>query len=151
MHSTLFLAAITLLYLYVKFIHSKTITMPSKLSSQLTRAILFLLLSGTLILSCSDDDMDSMEEMDECQGSDPSFAGDVLPILNASCALAGCHVEGFASGDFSNHSGFSPRAANGVSRMSSGSMPPASSTGPDPSDAQIQIIRCWVEAGAKDN
>ena len=125
-------------------------------NSKLIRFSVYFLITFSLFISCSDDNdmvpiVEEMEEMDECQGSDPSFASDVLPILNRSCALTGCHVEGFSSGDFSNYSGFSSRASNAVSRMSSGSMPPTSSSGPDPTDAQIQIIRCWIEAGSKDN
>lgn len=95
--------------------------------------------------------MGTVVEMDPCEGTDPSFANDVLPILNASCALAGCHVDGFANGDFSNFNGFSARAAGAIARMSAGTMPPAASSGPDPSEAQIQSIRCWMEAGAMDN
>ena len=135
---------------------NKTITMKNPSTPKLTPLIFFFMILFSLFMSCSDDDdmapmEEEMEEMNACDGTDPSFASDVLPILNRSCALSGCHVEGFASGDFSNFDGFASRASSAVSRMSAGSMPPASSSGPDPTDAQIQLIRCWIEAGSKNN
>ncbi len=98
--------------------------------------------------SCgSDDEGDS-----PC--SDPSFQSDVMPILNSSCAISGCHVAGFDFGDYSDYAGVKAQADNGslVREITNKTMPPSNTTGPSElTDSQISLIECWVEKGALDN
>ena len=94
-----------------------------------------------------------MEMDDECEGTDVSYANDLVPIINKACALSGCHVEGFRNGDFTSFTDFKARADNGTleSRVVGMSMPPASSTGPSLTDEEIMMFKCWIDAGAQNN
>ena len=80
----------------------------------------------------------------------PSFANDVLPIMQARCATAGCHVSGgnapFVIEGFGD---VQPRAAAIRARVAGRTMPPAGA--PTLTDAQIQTIVAWVDGGAQDN
>ena len=87
-----------------------------------------------------------------------SFQEDILPILQANCAVPGCHaapnparglnLETYA--DFEKGNVFNPGDSKGsevIRRIDGGGMPPA---GPLP-DAQIQLFKDWIDEGAKDN
>lgn len=80
----------------------------------------------------------------------PSFANDVLPIMQARCATAGCHVSGgnapFVIEGFGD---VQPRAATIRARVAGRTMPPAGA--PTLTDAQIQTIVAWVDGGAQNN
>ena len=116
--------------------------------------IVVLLVSIVAVSSCSDDedDMPNMNNnnVDECT-TEISFAGDIASIISNSCALSGCHVAGFANGDFTSVGGVQSRAGSVSSRVSNGSMPPPGSSAPSLTDAQIMDITCWVSQGAMDN
>ena len=120
--------------------------------------ILALLLSFFAVLAaCSDEDpgMDMEEEIemeDLCEGIEPSYSNDIAPIISATCAISGCHVEGFANGDFTSYDGVNARASV-INRRAvvQRNMPPSNSRGPDLNDAQRQLINCWIENGALDN
>ena len=106
-----------------------------------------------IIASCSDDDdggNNMMNNTSDCTTT-VSFANDVAPIINSACAISGCHVEGFASGDFRNYEGVKDRASRVSSRVEARTMPPSNSSGPSLSDSQIMTIACWVEQGAPNN
>ena len=87
-----------------------------------------------------------------------SFQEEILPILQASCAVAGCHaapnppkglnLETYA--DFEKGGVFKPGDSNGsvvIQRIDGGGMPPR---GPLPDD-QIQLFKDWIDEGAKNN
>ena len=87
-----------------------------------------------------------------------SFQEEILPILQASCAVPGCHaapnpakglnLETYA--DFEKGGVFNPGDSNGsvvIRRIDGGGMPPA---GPLP-DEQIQLFKDWIDEGAKNN
>lgn len=88
-----------------------------------------------------------------------SFSADIQPILEARCALPGCHVAPGAAGlDLSNYDGFKAGnvfvEGNGdgsivVQRIDvGGGMPP----GGPPLDAdQVQLFIDWIDEGAEDN
>lgn len=91
-----------------------------------------------------------------------SFQEDILPILQASCAVQGCHADpnpkiglnletyaGFEKGSLVGPV-FNPGDSNGskvIQRIDGGGMPPA---GPLPEE-QIQLFKDWVDEGAKNN
>ena len=91
----------------------------------------------------------------EVTDAEVSFEQDLLPILTARCAFAGCHVAGGPEGiDLStyqafmrggdDHSIFTPenaRSSDIVEEIVSGRMPPG---GPPLSDAEIQLFVDWI-------
>ena len=87
-----------------------------------------------------------------------SFQEEILPILQASCAVAGCHaapnppkglnLETYA--DFEKGGVFNPGDSNGsvvIRRIDGGGMPP----GAPLADDQIQLFKDWIDEGAKNN
>ncbi len=91
-----------------------------------------------------------------------SFQADILPILQASCAVQGCHadlnprvglnLETYAGFEKGSRGGpvFNPGDSKGskvVQRIDGGGMPPGA-----PLDkAQIQLFKDWIDEGAKNN
>ncbi len=86
----------------------------------------------------------------DCTGSNPSFASDVLPIINASCATStSCHAAGSTTsgGPFTSYSLIAAKASDIKSQVQSGAMPKTGSI----TAAQKKTIICWVSAGAANN
>ena len=88
-----------------------------------------------------------------------SFENDILPILTARCAFAGCHVAGGPDNiDFSTYQTLKKGGEDGpvvipgnpdesdiIEEIVSGRMPPG---GPPLTDAQIQLFIDWINEGA---
>jgi hypothetical protein len=87
-----------------------------------------------------------------------SFQEDILPILQASCAVPGCHaapnppkglnLETYAG--FEKGGVFNPGDSKGsevIRRIDGGGMPPGAPLGND----QIQLFKDWIDEGAKNN
>ena len=87
-----------------------------------------------------------------------SFQEDILPILQASCAVPGCHaapnppkglnLETYA--DFEKGGVFNPGDSKGsevIRRIDGGGMPPGAPLAQD----QIQFFKDWIDEGAKNN
>ena len=84
-----------------------------------------------------------------------SFEQNLLPILTARCAFAGCHVAGGPDGiDLSTYQAFirggedgpvfepgNPQSSDIIEEIVSGRMPP---WGPRLSDAEIQLFTDWI-------
>ena len=91
-----------------------------------------------------------------------SFQEDILPILQASCAVQGCHADpnprvglnletyaGFEKGSLGGPV-FNPGDGKGskvVQRIDGGGMPPGIPLAKD----QIQLFKDWIDEGAKNN
>lgn len=91
-----------------------------------------------------------------------SFQEDILPILQASCAVQGCHADpnprvglnletyaGFEKGSLGGPV-FNPGDSKGskvVQRIDGGGMPPGTPLAKD----QIQLFKDWIDEGAKNN
>jgi len=91
------------------------------------------------------------EEEDFQIFSNTSLVSDVLPIMEVTCALSGCHVSGAQLPDFTQKENIRLAAPGIKSNISNNSMPPSNTTGPDLSDADKETILCWINDGAKDN
>ena len=87
-----------------------------------------------------------------------TFQVDILPILQARCAVPGCHaapnparglnLETYA--DFARGGVFNPgdsKSSKVVQRIDGGGMPP----GAPLADDQIQRFKDWIDDGAQDN
>ena len=89
-----------------------------------------------------------------------SFEQNVLPILTARCALAGCHVDGGPNThgiDFTTYASFLAGGEHGpvfipgnateseiVEQIVEGKMPPPESGLPRVPDAEIQVFIDWI-------
>ncbi len=101
-----------------------------------------------ILSSCGDD------EGGTTPCTSPSYSTDIKPIIDESCALAGCHVAGFADGDYSSYQGLKDNADSGTldAQITAGNMPPSNSPGPTSiSNAQVNLIKCWIADGAPNN
>ena len=78
-----------------------------------------------------------------------SFSSTVQPIITKSCNIPGCHVSGFANGDFTNYDGIKERVDNGSmkTRTANQSMPLEGEL----TIPEIETILCWIESGAANN
>jgi hypothetical protein len=78
-----------------------------------------------------------------------SYANEISTILTASCALPSCHAAGSPRGDWTTYDNVKARSATIKARTANKSMPPAGSTAL--TQAQIDLIGCWVTGGAPNN
>jgi hypothetical protein len=79
--------------------------------------------------------------------SNVSLSSDIEPIVQSNCAIPNCHVSGGRSPNLSRKTSILDNASSIRSEVISGSMP----RGRTLSQSQIDLIRCWVDNGAKDN
>lgn len=77
-----------------------------------------------------------------------SLSMDVMPIINANCAVSGCHDGKSGIPDWSDTENVIQSASLIKQRTQNKTMPPA---GRSITDDEIQTIACWVNDGAKDN
>jgi hypothetical protein len=106
-------------------------------------AIAFIL---GIYLSCEKKEYRNLD----CAKHPHSFTANIKPIINASCAVSGCHGSGSANGDYTTYAGI--KAAVDAKTFEESvlykqNMP---SSGPLPTE-QRQAIKCWIEEGAPNN
>ena len=77
-----------------------------------------------------------------------SLETEIMPIIEANCAVSGCHGN-VQSPLFGSKEAVRGSAARIEARTSAGTMPPAGRE--DLTQAQIDLISCWVEDGAPNN
>ena len=120
-----------------------------------------LALSLTLLSACYDDNKEELYQnlnvqTTECDtASGVSYSECISPILEANCALSGCHVgTSPQSGiDLSNFNDVERVALDGrllgtITGSPGPQMPPS---GAPLSATEIDLIRTWVENGAQNN
>lgn len=114
------------------------------------KAIVLLALVG-FIGACTWDNLEDLEPDDP--GTDPAdpceditLSGSIMPIINANCNFSSCHGGG-QQPSLSTNEGVIAKAKRILKRTSAGTMPPS---GPL-STADIEKIKCWVDAGAPNN
>jgi len=107
----------------------------------------------SLTFACGDDDDGGGMMAGGCDSISASYSMDVVPILNQTCAIPNCHVNGFINGDFTTFAGLEATANTTLeNQITSGAMPPANTAGPpELTDAEMDIFLCWIEGGALDN
>lgn len=119
----------------------------------MNKALLFITLFTVTVLtviSCSKDKGGGGTAAVDCNTvTNKAFAADISPIIQTSCAIAGCHASGSANGpgQLTNYTEiFSARSAI-RSAVSSGRMPQGSSL----ATSQKNSIVCWIDSGAPNN
>ncbi len=110
---------------------------------------LFLFAGALLTTSCgNDDDDDGGGDGIDC--STVKFSTDIQPIVESSCAIAGCHNAGSIVGDYTSYAGLEDRAKDGTMETSviiDKTMPKSGSLSQD----QLDKFKCWLDAGAPNN
>ncbi len=89
-------------------------------------------------------------ETDPDPDTDPmeiSLSNEVIPLMNTNCAISGCHVVGVQSPNLSVKANVISNASKIKSETQSGNMP----RGRTITLAEKNIIKNWVDQGAKDN
>ena len=77
------------------------------------------------------------------------YGTDIAPIINAKCALSGCHVSGSSFGDFTVYEELKQRADNGRIKKNVfelKTMPPSTQT--QLTDTEKEKLQCWLDNGA---
>ena len=86
----------------------------------------------------------------DCNGVNPSFSTEVLPLMETKCAInSDCHGSGStnAGGPFTNYTQINAKASNIKTQVSNGNMQKTGTI----SAAQKATIVCWVNGGALNN
>lgn len=112
--------------------------------------------SLTVFCGCRHADDDVVAPAPEaCDTSAVTYSGRIVPIMQARCALPGCHVQGGnGTGNFTTYAGVLSQVQNGnlvsaVQRTAGAiPMPPDGSMIPA---CDIAAIVAWVNAGAPEN
>jgi hypothetical protein len=76
------------------------------------------------------------------------YSSQIKNIIDANCAVSGCHVSGTGTIAFNSVENVQAQAAGIKSRTQSGSMPKG---GPKLPQNQLDLIACWVDDGAPSN
>ncbi|MEQ9404666.1 MAG: hypothetical protein RIM99_13830 [Cyclobacteriaceae bacterium] len=106
--------------------------------------------SGSHTISVSDAS-GCTASVDEIVNSGTSWANDIMPIINANCAVSGCHNgDNGQSRNWTVFSNVQTNAENIKTRTGNKSMPQVGS-GITLTDNQIALIACWVDDGAQNN
>lgn len=117
------------------------------------RAVFFIILpviSITYFSSCSKDENGGGNATLDCSTvSNKAFAAHVNPIIQSTCAVAGCHASGSTNGpgQLTNYTEIFSARTNIRSAVASGLMPQTGSL----STAQKNSILCWIDSGAPNN
>ena len=118
---------------------------------------LFAIMALLIALSspgCYYDNEEDLYPMNFCDTSSVGYAATIRPIIEANCAIPGCHVPGGeGNGDFSNYTALRAKVDGGkllpsINQESNAVwMPPSGKL----SDCEIAKITIWVQQGAPEN
>lgn len=119
--------------------------------------ILVLLLAAAALGGCYNDNAEDLyPATGTCNTTDVRYSTIIRPIMQQSCAFAGCHATASLAGgyDLSNYAGVKAsldagRLLGSINHQSGFSPMPKGST--KLADCQINQIAAWVAAGAQDN
>lgn len=115
------------------------------------KKISLLLLLSLSFTACYFDNEEELYGPVTCDVSSVTYATDIVPIINTSCATSGCHVAGGSGpGDFTTYTGLKAKVNNGSFEnrvLVQKNMPPS---GPlsDCTEAKLQK---WIDDGALNN
>lgn len=117
------------------------------------RKILWTLLAAFSIgaVGCYTDKEDLLYGDDQCDTAMVSYAMDIAPIMQNSCATVGCHVQGgLGNGLLENYTQVKAKVDDGSFRqrvLVQRDMPPAVPL----TDCQLAHIQQWIDDGAPNN
>lgn len=115
-------------------------------------AVVLLLVVG-VVFSCKKDKAERLLTEEEiafrahCDTAAVSYTNDVLPIINANCAISGCHAPpNGGNWDYTTYAGLKAKVDNGALKkraVEEKSMPPTFS-GLTLTQEEIDILHCWI-------
>ena len=85
-----------------------------------------------------------------CTETPHTYTANIKPIVEAKCAITGCHVAGFANGDYTTFNAVKQVADNGLLRsrvLDDKTMPLTGSL----TEAELNKFNCWLMTGAQNN
>lgn len=115
-----------------------------------------------LATSCSFDSVEDIKPpVGPCDTVEVSFATDVITILERNCSNQSfnnfngdCHQAGSPIADYTIYAGVKAKVDEGKFEQRAlveKNMPPTFSNGPRPDPNELQMLMCWIEAGAPNN
>lgn len=101
--------------------------------------------------SCTNDQLPEPSNQ-TCDSLQVTYDNQVKPIIDASCAYVGCHIQGFPSGDLSSFATMTPYINGSNSSferevITDKSMPIGSTL----SDNDLEILQCWIQSDFPEN
>jgi hypothetical protein len=110
-----------------------------------------IVLTGSMFMFCScyNDKEEILYGMSSCDGVNASYAASVSAIIQANCAVSGCHADGSTNGPgaLTTYDKIRNAAVDIKSAVVTGLMPQGSKL----TSTQIKTISCWVDGGAANN
>lgn len=107
-----------------------------------------------LIASCVSHDLGETVIIPDCEEDPVSYASDIVPIVNATCAVGSCHNGSMGPDlDWTNAEKFSAKATEAARRTQLPTSDPEHmpKNGAMLSVTDLQKIACWAEQGAPIN
>lgn len=124
-----------------------------RIRTVLITAILFA--AGIAIMAgCSKDNAQDIFQNNTCDTANITYSGVVNPIIQAKCAVSGCHVNGSSSGyDFTTYNGLLIVVQNGkiLPAINHTGAIPMPEDAPKLDDCTIAKITAWINEGAPNN
>ena len=114
------------------------------------KSILITAIFLVIMISCAYDNEEDLYGSAECPPEGVSYKETIEPIIQANCAISGCHITGQQSPVLQTYDQIAANARGIRSQTSSGIMPPATS-GKKLSPNQVNQIVCWIDAGSPEN
>lgn len=119
------------------------------------RIIIFIGCAVVLLSACYKNSLEELSGSGDCNTNNMSYASDIRPIINISCAISGCHHAGAVlTFPLTTYDEVKAEAENGLLLKSINHDPSVSAMPKDVSklsDCQIGKITSWVNAGAPNN
>lgn len=115
---------------------------------------LLALFSAMATSGCSYHNEEELYPMNFCDTSAVRYSTTIRPIIEANCAISGCHVPGGeGNGDYTTFSALQAKAISGVLLPSINQVGNAIAMPPNGklSDCEITQITVWVQQGAPQN
>ncbi len=123
----------------------------------------FLCLMASLALAaCDNAQLPEPMLPESCMDSVPTYQVDIKPIIDNSCAYAGCHLDGSAPGIYTDYQGLVNVIESGKFQEKVISlrddpvlgMPPDNAPDGRPDDLsqeELELIQCWLENDYPEN
>lgn len=126
--------------------------------------LILTLAAATLVIicSCTYDNLDEpiVVPVEFCDTIPATYDLNIRTIVETNCAYTGCHLSGYAPGDYSTFMGMLSRLEDGniedrvITQKDDANvgMPPNYASGPqDMTPEELDIFMCWLEAGYPEN
>jgi uncharacterized membrane protein len=100
-----------------------------------------------LTVACESQNEEALFAAPEACNTPVSFSTQVAPLLQANCALSGCHAAEGTLPELTSFEKIKARAADIKQQTQARNMPPAGS-GISLSQEEIDLLACWIDQGA---